>query len=219
MTTRLPFLNSLLLALAIAFVPLAEAQEVIDVALITSLQGNVGRVTPQGRQPLQAFVKLKRGDVLALGDARLQIVYFENGRQETWQGSGRLEIAAGESTASGLPSPAVKTLPAVMVRQIARTPALESQGRAGVVRLRSLATPDAIEKLEESYRRMRMETVRSDLSPELYLLSGLFEMRELDRVEQVLRDLQLTRPGDVEVGLMAALYQKALRNARENHAH
>lgn len=203
----------LVLTLMLGFAVLANAQE--GGALITSLQGSVGLVTPQGRQPLQAFVKLKRGDLLALADAKLQIVFFESGRQEIWQGGGRLEVLASEGKGFGLPKPEVKTLPAVMVKQIARMPALDSQGRAGAMRLRALATPEAIAKLENDYRKMRMEAVRGDLNPELFLLSGFFEMRELDRVEQVLRDLQQARPGDVEVGLMAALYQKAIRNARE----
>ena len=217
MVTRLVSFRACLLAFLITFASMAKCEEVIDVALITALQGEVSRVTPQGRQPLQAFVKLKRGDLLALGNARLQIVYFESGRQEVWQGGGRLEVLGTESKPFGLPNPEVKMLPSIMVKQIARTPALDSQGRAGVIRLRAIASPEAIAKLDASYRQLRMESVRGDLNPELFLLSGLFEMRELERVEQVLRDLQQTRPGDTEVGLLVALYQKALKNAREAH--
>ncbi len=202
----------------LAVVVCAHAQERGDVALVTSLQGKVAIVTPQGQQPLQTFVKVKRGDQLTLTDARLQLVYFESGRQETWQGAGRLEIQGAESKASGLPAPTVKTLPEVMVKQIARTPALDSQGRAGAVRLRSIASPDAIEKLEKTYQQMRMEAVRGDLSAELFLLSGLFEIRDFERIEQVLRDLQLARPGDAEVGLVVTLYQKAIRNARDGRS-
>lgn len=203
------------LVLAFVFAPAVQAQNALDAALVTSMRGSVERVTSHGKEPLQAFVKLKRGDLLTLGNARLQLVYFESGRQEIWQGDGRLEILAGESKASGLPAAEVKTLPAVMVKQIARTPTLDSQGRAGAVRLRSIASPDAIERLEKTYRQMRLEAVRGDLSPELFLLSGLFEMRELERIEQVLRDMQLARPGDSEVDLVVGLYQKAIRNARE----
>lgn len=188
-------------------------------ALITSLQGNVERVTLQGPKALQSFVKLKQGDLLALRNARIQIVYFESGRQEVWQGGGRLEILGSEGRPFGLPDPEVKILPSVMVKQIARTPALDSQGRAGVMRLRSIASPEAIAKLDNTYRQMRMEAVRGDLNPELFLLSGLFEMRELARVEQVLKDLQQARPGDTEVGLVVALYQKAMKNAREARAN
>ncbi|CAG0992397.1 hypothetical protein RHDC4_02589 [Rhodocyclaceae bacterium] len=194
----------------------AISQQAIDSALITSLHGSVDLVTPQGKQPLQAFTKLKRGDLLALGRARGQLVYFESGRQEIWNGGGRLEVLGTESRAFGLANPEVKMLSVSMVRQIARTPAPDSQGRGGVVRTRAIASPEAIAKLESSYRQLRMEAVRGDLNPELYLLSGLFEMREIERVEQLLRDLQQSRPGDTEVGLVVALYQKAIKNARES---
>ncbi|WIM04925.1 MAG: hypothetical protein OHM77_09460 [Candidatus Nitricoxidivorans perseverans] len=205
-----------LLALLALGVGLARAQAGIDVAMVVFLRGGVSRVTAQGPQPMQSFVKLKHGDLLALQrDARLQVVYFEGGRQETWQGGGRLEVTKVESRAYGLPPPEAKVLPAVMVRQIARTPALDSQGRAGMMRLRSVPTAEDIARVESTYKRLRMEADRDDLNPELYLLSGLFEMRELDRVEQVLGDLQRARPGSQEVGLLVALYQKALKNARE----
>lgn len=197
-------------------VGLVRAQDSIDVAMVTQLKGGVSRVTAQGPQPVQSFVKLKQGDLLALQkDARLQLVYFEGGRQETWQGSGRLEIAKAESQAHGLTPPEVKTLPPVIVKQIARTPALETQGRAGMMRLRSVATAEDVARIESNYKQMRMEADRNDLNPELYLLSAMFEIRELERMEQALADLQRTHMGNPEAGLLLALYQKALKNARE----
>ncbi|MDP2809900.1 MAG: hypothetical protein Q8O34_07090 [Rhodocyclaceae bacterium] len=212
----MPLVKYGLLALLALVAGLVRAQGVVDVAMVTFLQGGVSRMTAQGPQPVQSFVKLKHGDLLALQrDARLQVVYFENGRQETWQGVGRLEITKTEGQAFGLPPPEVKVLPAVMVKQIARTPALDSQGRAGMMRLRSVATAEDIAKVENTYKRLRMEADRNDLNPELYLLSAMFEVRDLDRVELVLGDLQRTRPGSQEVGLLVALYQKALKNARE----
>lgn len=211
-------LYKLLLVLLLAAVLPAQAQGGADAALITLLQGDVVMVTQHGRQPLQPFVKLKRGDLLALDKAKLQIVYFGSGRQELWQGGGRLEVQAAESKGYGLPTPEAKTLPKDMVKQIARTPAIDGEGRVVAARVRAIATPEAIAKLDDMYRRMRMETVRADLNPELFLLSGLFEMREIERVEQLLRDLQRARPGDMEVGLLVALYRKAIRNARESGA-
>lgn len=185
--------------------------------MVTLLQGNVSRVSPLGKQPVEAFTKLRHGDLLALDrDARVQIVYFENGRQETWQGGGRLEITKAESTAFGVAPPEVKILPSVMVRQIVKTPVLDSQGRGGMMRLRSVATASDVEKIEETYRRLRAEAARNDINPELYLLSSLFEIRELDRVEQALADLQQRQRGNPEVGSVVALYSKAIKNARED---
>jgi hypothetical protein len=198
---------------------LAQAEPGADVAMVTFLRGGAHQVTVQGPQAMRPFAKLKQGDVLALErDAWLQIVYFAGGRHETWSGGGHLEVRETESLADGLPQPTVKKLPSVIVQQIARTPILDGQGRAGVARMRAIAPPSTIAQMEKTYKRLRMDADRDDLNPELYLLSGLFEMRELERVEQVLGDLQRNRRGNPEAGLMVALYQRAVKNAREAKA-
>lgn len=190
-----------------------------DTALVMSLQGKVVRAAQPAPQPVEAFVKLKQGDVLTLDkDARLQVVYFEGGRQETWTGAGKLEIASAESKATGLAAPQVKQLPAVMVKQLARTPSLDSQGRAGVMRLRSIPTPEAIAKVEENYKKLKAEADKTDLGPEMYRLSGLFEMHELDKVEQAVADLQKEHAGNLEAKLLASLYTKALKDAKAAQA-
>jgi hypothetical protein len=188
-----------------------------DVALVTGIQGKVARMSITGPQPLEAFVKLKQGDVLRLEKASsVKLVYFEGGRQETWSGEGRLEIAETESKGSGLPAPETKVLPAVLVKQIAKTPSLDSQGRAGVMRLRALATPapDALAKLEAEYDRMRLELGRNDLNADVFLLAGLLEMRALDRVEVILEGLLGRYPNDPNAKMLVDLYGKALSSAR-----
>jgi hypothetical protein len=207
-----------LLSLALLWATLAQAAYPGgDAALVTALDGTVNRLTAAGREPVQAFVKLKPGDKLLLeGNARIQLVFFESRRQESWSGGGSLEIAATEGKGEGLATPQVKTLPAILVRQIAKTPALDSQGRAGVVRLRAIPTPEALAKLDQNYRQLRQETDKDDLNPELFLLVGLLEMRQLDRIEQVLSDLQATHPGNMEAKVLVALYQKTLKNLRES---
>lgn len=188
-----------------------------EVALVTSVQGKVSRLAEAVPVPVEAFVKLKAGDRLSLErDSRLQLVYFENGRQETWSGPGSLEMSQREGKPSALPAPEVKSLPLVMARQLARTPALDSQGRGGVTRLRSVSSPDAMIKLEDNYYQLKSRAARDDLGPEMYLLSGLYEMRELDRVERVLGDLQQDGPKNQETALLISLYRKAVKNARES---
>jgi len=191
------------------------AMAAAEAALITSLNGKVVRIGADA--PVEAFVKLKSGDNLTLEkDAQIQITYFENGRQESWRGTGKLAIGTQESQGTGLPAAQVKQLPLAIVKQIARTPSLDSQGRAGVMRLRAIPTPDAIAKIDETYRQMRSETAKNDLNPEIYLLSGMLEMRELDRVDQVLTDLREAHPGSMEAKVLVALYQKTLKNLRES---
>ena len=164
--------------------------------------------------PLEAFVRLQTGDALALDkDTRLQITYFETGRQETWTGAGKLSIGSAESHANEGLVPAVKQVPMVIVKQLARTPAIDSQGRAGVIRLRAIATPEAIAKVDANYQQLRANADKSDLNPELYLLAGMFELRQMERVEQALTELTAARPADPEVKLLASLYRRAARDA------
>jgi hypothetical protein len=201
------------LFLSLASLALAQSGEV---ALVTLLQGKVERVSPLGKQAVEPFTKLRHGDLLALDQAsRVQVVYFENGRQETWIGRGRLEITKSESTPLGMAPPEVKVLPALMVRQLVKTPVLDSQGRGGMMRLRSVPGSADVEKAIETYRRMRAEASPNDINPDLYLLSSMFEMRELDRVDQALADLQQRQRGNPDVAVVVTLYNKALRNARE----
>lgn len=195
----------------------APSRAAADVALITALDGGVARVAEQGPQALQNFVKLKEGDVLSLDKtARLQIVYFEGGRQETWGGTGKLEIARNESKPTGLAAPQIKQIPILMVKQIARTPALDTHGRAGVTRLRAIPTSEKIAGVEKVYDKMRSEAAADDLTPEFYRLSSYFDMREIDRVERILADLRQSRPSDAQVILLVSLYREAIFRAQSS---
>lgn len=188
-----------------------------EVALVMLVQGKVTRLAEAAPVPVEAFVKLKEGDRLDLeNNSRLQVVYFENGRRETWSGPGRLEMALREGKASGLPAAEVKQLPLVMARQLARTPTLDSQGRGGVTRVRSVPSQDALLKLEDTYQDLKRRAEPNDLGPAMYLLSGLFDLRELDRVERVLGDLQQDGPKNPEAALLISLYRKSVKNARES---
>lgn len=186
-----------------------------DVALVTALQGKVSRVSIARPDSVEAFVKLKEGDVLKLEkDARIRLVYFDSGRQESWSGEGRLEIAVTESKGIGLAAPEVKLLPAVLVKQIAKTPTLDSQGRAGVTRLRAIGTTNTLGALEAEYDRMRAAGGGKDLNAEIYLLSGLFELRELDRVENLINEIEARQKDNMEAMILVSLYRKALKSAR-----
>ncbi len=206
-----------LAAIPFALAAPASAEESPDVALVTAVQGGVARATPQGTQAVPAFVKLKRGDRLTLAGGSIQLVYFESGRQENWRGDGKLEVGSGASKATGLPEPDTRTLPDIMVRQIAKTPALDSQGRAGVVRLRGLPSPATVERIVATYRQLRDWAGANDLSPELYLLSGLFEQHDLDRIQQVLADLARASPSDAQVDQLVAFYRQLVEAEAAAH--
>ncbi|MFZ4538728.1 hypothetical protein [Propionivibrio sp.] len=202
----------------LGFIAIASAQERSDVAMITGLQGTANLLTPQGIQALQPFSRLQQGDQLLVDNpALLKLIFFDGGRQEIWQGTGRIEIMESEGKGFGWSAPdvIVKVLSVRMVKQIEKTPTTGALPRGGNTRLRSIGGESSIKRVEDSYRKMRMEAVQGDLNPELFLLSALFEMREIDRVEQVLSDLRATRPADQEARMVIALYQKAVRNFKE----
>ncbi|MCX8087255.1 MAG: hypothetical protein N3C63_10210 [Rhodocyclaceae bacterium] len=184
-------------------------------ALITALEGKATLVKGIEKRPLAPFERLEAGDVVSLEQGKLTIVFFLTGRQETWQGTGKLEVGPGEGKGSGLPAPEAKTLAPFLVKQIARTPTLLAQGRAGVMRLRAIATPEAIAKVEETYKRLRMETPAEDLAPEMYRLSALFDMKAFEALDVAVKELEVSRPNHNEAKLLANLYRKALKNVQE----
>ncbi len=206
-----------LFAVLLAVNPALAAGGGNGAALVTAVEGKVSRLAPTGREPVQPFVKLGEGDVIKLErGARIRLVYFASRRQESWSGSGQLAIGAGEGKGQGLGEPEVKALPDMLVKQIARTPSLDNRGRVGMVRLRSIGTPDAVAKLESNYRQLRAEAAADDLNPEMFLLAGLLELRQLDQLERTLAELQASHPGNTEAKVLVALYQKTLKNMRES---
>jgi len=194
-----------------------------DTALVMLLQGRVTRASQPVPEAVEAFVKLRQGDVLTLDkDARLQVVYFENGRQETWGGGGKLKVGAAASKTISLPAPRVKQLPMVMTKQLAHTPALDSQGRSGALRLREAdpgAVPEsrgeALAEVEGNYLRLKAEAPPDDLGPEAYRLAALFELEQWRKVEQAVAELQRDRAANPAAQRLAALYLGALKDARD----
>ena len=206
---RMPILLTLLLL----FAGPALAQQG---AIITALQGQVTfeQDTPVPR-PAAAFARLRPGDKLQLAaGGAVQIVYFQTARQESWHGPVRLEVGEGQSGAVGDVAAQVRQLPPMLVRQLVKTPTADASGRVGAVRMRSIVPPDAAAKLEENYEALRRQTDAGDRSPQLYLLAGLYELKEYDRIESRLREWLASTPGDAELAAMRDHYALAIRDAR-----
>lgn len=188
-----------------------------EVGLVTAVSGSVRLQEEKAAViALRPFVKVRAGDRLTLeGPSRLQLVYFDGGRQETWQGTGQLEVGAVASTAAkGGLQPEVKTLPAILVKQLSKTPSPDGNVKAGMIRMRSIPAGNTLESLERNYADLRRQAETADRNPELYLLAGYFELREFDRVDGLLRQLGETSPGDREVKALTALYKRAMNNVR-----
>jgi len=194
----------------------ASAQMPAGGALVTQATGTLTRGSTESGQHVEAFSRLREGDQVSLNpSSRLRLVYFPNGRQETWSGNGRLVIGSEASKASGRLDAQVVQLPDILVRQIAKTPSADGQARAGMTRLRAIASTEQINKIENTYKQLRSQAKDDDLNPEMYLLASYLEMRELDRVEQIMQDLRARRSNDLQALALLGVYQRAVREARE----
>jgi len=187
----------------------------VEVGLVTAVSGNVKwQEQKSAASELKPFVKVRDGDQLTMdGAARLQLVYFESGRQETWQGSGVLEVGTSSSkTVKGSQQPEVKVLPAILVKQLSKTPASDGNVKTGMIRLRSMAPP--IESVERDYAEMRKQADSTDRNPELFLLASYFERGEYAKLEALLGKMNEEKPGDPDILALNGLYSNAVSSAK-----
>ena len=91
-------------------------------------------------------------------NARVQMVYLNTGRQEIWKGAGRLTSEAQRAAASSLKADASQ-LPALVLKQLAKTPAAGQQGKTGMVMVRSLDDLDAQDRLADEYKTFRASSL------------------------------------------------------------
>ena len=157
----------------------------------------------------------QRAALMVEGAARLQVVYFEGGRQETWLGAGALEVGNDSSrTLKGSLQPEVKTLPQILVKQLSKTPSLDSNVKSGMIRMRSIPSHDRLEAAEKNYAELRKQAEPGDRNPELYLLASYFELDEFDKLVAMLGQMNDKAPKDPELTALTALYSAAISNAR-----
>ena len=83
------------LMMAAALWAAASAFAQTDAGMITQLNGEAsitGGGANSSSQPVVPFLKIAAGDKINLTNgAQMKIVYFGNGRQETWKGGGQIE--------------------------------------------------------------------------------------------------------------------------------
>ncbi len=175
----------------------------VDVGMLTQLDGKVEVIAGKaGKRPATAFLKVALGDRLLLGkDALVQIVYFETSRQEVWKGTGEVEIGNGEGRSSSL-KPETRKLPPLVARQLVKTPVSSQYGKTGMVTVRSLSS-DTVESLEKQYAEFRHLAAEGDTTPEVFLLTGLLEMKEYEKAQSVLEEFRAKLP--VSPGLAAVI--------------
>ena len=162
----------------------------LDVGMLTQVDGKVELVSQDaGKEPATAFLKVANGDKLILSEgARVQIAYFETSQQEVWQGAGEVEINQGQGRSATL-NPETRKLPPLVARQLVKTPAGGKHGKIGMVRVRSLCS-DTLESLDKQYQEYRRAAQPDDVTPEVFLLTGLLEMKEYGKAQSVIEKLR-----------------------------
>ena len=189
-----------------------EAQTVPpDVGIITQLSGEVTyrneeyQKTPE---KAQAFMKIFQGDYFQVeAKAMIQLVYFLNGRKETWKGPAAFIVGEAQSRAKsekGMQAqPEVKMLPSGVLDGVRRVPVLLRRAglsRSGIMQVRGPGETSPKSKVsseeeraeiamaKENYRTLRNQTKEEDITPELYLLGILANYDQFEEMEKVIKD-------------------------------
>lgn len=207
----LRLLSRLFAGTLVAFAGLAPAAD--DVGLINQLSGEVN-YRPMGAAAARAsaFMKVREGDGFRLAaGARLRVVYFDGGRQETWEGPA--EFTAGRREGKGGGKVTAAQLPGGAPQALAQTPELMQivrVGRPGAVTVRGLKpgpTPEqnaAVAQAEATYRSWAAGAAADDITPELYLLNVLQQHGRTDAMRQVAARMQAKAPNAPEVAEIVA---------------
>ena len=214
---RLVVLLSLTILLTEGFA--AKAQSLPpDVGIVTQLSGEATywnesyQKTPE---KAEVFMKIRRGDYLkvAAGGA-IQLVYFENGRQETWKGPASFMVGDVQSRVEKgreLPGqPEVVMLSNEASQGMRRIPVLLRRARlsrsGGGVTVRGVpgasakpVAPTKEEKAEiamakETYQKLRKQAKADDITPELTLLGVLADYEQHEDMEKVIKDAMKIQP-------------------------
>jgi len=207
---------NLALTLLAVLSPLSALAVESESGMVTQVQGNV-TYTSAGKKekPVVAFMKARAGDKLIVAkDAKVQLVYFQGGRQEVWRGLAQLEVGSSESRSASQPE--VKQLPAQVLQQLTRAPSVvtDLKSRVGMVFVRALPAGEKLRELNDTYASMRKETAADDVTPELYLLSGLHELKLYRDMKPVLEEMRQRQPDNAEVKAVYEQYSTVMSRSK-----
>jgi hypothetical protein len=187
-----------------------------DVGIVTQLSGEATywnesyQKTPERAE---VFMKIRRGDYFKVAaGGTIQLVYFENGRQETWKGPAAFKVSEVESRVEKgkeLPGqPEVVILSTEASQGMRRIPVLLRRARltGGGVMVRGApgASPKPVaptkeERAEiamakEAYQKLRKQAKADDITPELTLLGVLADYEQHEEMERVIKDAMRIQP-------------------------
>jgi len=161
-----------------------------QVAMLTQVTGDVRVAGGDGSRNAVPFLKVSDGDTLTLAaNARVQMVYLSSGKQEVWTGAGPVQVGTQQSTSRSLTAQ-VSQVPALILRQLEKTPAVGQHGKTGMVMLRSVDDLGALDTLEKDYKDYRAQAAPDDTTPEVFYLTGLLDLGDTQTARKFLDDLK-----------------------------
>jgi hypothetical protein len=210
----------ILLSLTILFMESSVKAQPLppDVGIVTQFSGeatywNEGyQKTPE---KAQVFMKIRLGDYFKIAaGGMIQLVYFQNGRQETWKGPASLMVGEVQSRGERgreLPGqPEVVILSTEASQGMRRIPVLLRRARlsrsGGGVMLRGIpedsqkpVVPTKEERAEiamvkENYQKLRKQAKPNDITPELTLLGVLADYEQYEEMGKVIKEAMKIQP-------------------------
>lgn len=195
----------------------------IDVGLVPQVAGDVSYVSSSGAGATHAFMKMRQGDrfTVAAG-AQVQVIYFQNGRQETWRGPASFKSGTEYSESLAGTVYEVANLPLAVPQRIQRIPELIQMAKMGGMQVRGV-TPKQRASLEQqvelaaartSYTQLRQQLPRDDITPELYLFTVLQDYLLYDDMKTVVDEMLRKQPGNREAQELAEWVRVRIQPSR-----
>ncbi len=196
-----------------------------DVGMVTMLKGNVKyhNKNKDKKHAAQNFMKVRTNDTMILGkNSEIQIIYFVNGKKETWQGPAHIKI--GEKGASIIgdsaknQKPVITKLPSLVAKELKKISPLVDPSKlhrsgSSLVRGKALekkkAAPlppplddeekEAVKAAKETYNALLKSSGEDDITPELFLFSFLAEYDRFDDMRSLLKTMRKKQPENKEI--------------------
>jgi hypothetical protein len=186
-----------------------------QVAMLTQVTGDVKIAGGDGSRNAVPFLKVNDGDTLTLAaNSRVQMVYLSSGRQEVWSGAGPVQVGTAQSTSRAL-TPQTSQVPALILRQLEKTPAVGQHGKTGMVMLRSVDDLGALDTLEKDYSDYKAKAAPEDTTPEVFYLTGLLDLGDYQAARKVLDDLKAKQAAQPQYAPVVEHFSRLLAEATQ----
>ena len=189
-----------------------------DVGIVTQLSGEAtywNEIYQKTPEKAEVFMKIRRSDSFKIpAGGTIQLVYFGNGRQETWKGPASFivgEVQSRVEKGTEVPGqPGVVMLSTEASQGMRRIPVLLRRARlswsGGGLMVRGVPGASAkpvvptkeeqaeIAMAKETYQKLREQVKADDITPELTLLGVLADYEQYEEMEQVIENAMKMHP-------------------------